>query len=105
MRRTERPGAECGVRRTPLTAMLRHPAYTSLLFTGICPLQRSTSPTTRFYYSSPSPRSHASLTDTRIHILSDLHLAFAPFAPPAVEADVVVLAGDTDVGLNGVKWA
>jgi ribonuclease Z len=31
----------------------------------------------------------------RLHVLSDLHLEFAPFEPPAVEADVVVLAGDT----------
>jgi hypothetical protein len=41
----------------------------------------------------------------RLHILSDLHLEFAPFAPPAVEADAVVLAGDVSTGRNGLKWA
>jgi Icc-related predicted phosphoesterase len=41
----------------------------------------------------------------RIHILSDLHLEFAPFHPPAVEADVIILAGDTHVGVRGVQWA
>src|ERR1019366_10634850 len=41
----------------------------------------------------------------RLHILSDLHLEFEPFAPPAVEADVVILAGDVSTGRNGLKWA
>ncbi len=41
----------------------------------------------------------------RIHILSDLHLEFAPFFPSPVDADVVVLAGDTHTGRNGIKWA
>ena len=41
----------------------------------------------------------------RLHILSDLHLEFAPFTPPAVEADVVILAGDVGTGRNGLKWA
>jgi predicted phosphodiesterase len=41
----------------------------------------------------------------RLHILSDLHLEFAPFAPPLVEADAVVLAGDIHIGRNGLKWA
>lgn len=40
----------------------------------------------------------------RIHILSDLHLEFAPFQPWKVEADVIVLAGDIHTGLNGIKW-
>jgi Icc-related predicted phosphoesterase len=40
-----------------------------------------------------------------IHILSDLHLEFAPYHPPAVEADVIILAGDTHLGVRGVKWA
>jgi len=40
----------------------------------------------------------------RLHILSDLHLEFAPFEMPVVDADVVVLAGDVDVGHNGLKW-
>ena len=34
----------------------------------------------------------------RLHILSDLHLEFEPFTPPAVEADVVILAGDVGTG-------
>ncbi len=41
----------------------------------------------------------------RIHVLSDLHLEFGPFAPPRVEAEVVVLAGDIDRGRRGVRWA
>jgi hypothetical protein len=34
-----------------------------------------------------------------------VHLEFAPYTPPAVSTDVVVLAGDIDVGCNGVAWA
>jgi len=41
----------------------------------------------------------------RLHILSDLHLEIGAFEPPKVDADVVVLAGDIHVGLEGVKWA
>lgn len=41
----------------------------------------------------------------RIRVLSDLHLEVAPFDPPAVAADVVVLAGDIDNGAAGVEWA
>ncbi len=41
----------------------------------------------------------------RLHILSDLHLEFEPFTPPAVESDAVILAGDVSTGRNGVKWA
>lgn len=41
----------------------------------------------------------------RLHVLSDLHLKYAPFAVPAVDADVVVLAGDIDRGVRGVRWA
>ena len=41
----------------------------------------------------------------RIHILSDLHLEFAPFDPPETNADVVLLAGDIHTGLHGVEWA
>jgi Icc-related predicted phosphoesterase len=40
----------------------------------------------------------------RIHILSDLHLEFAPFQRNNVDADVVVLAGDVHTGKNGIKW-
>jgi 3',5'-cyclic AMP phosphodiesterase CpdA len=41
----------------------------------------------------------------RIRVLSDLHLEAEPFEPPAVPADVVVLAGDIDNGAAGVEWA
>jgi Icc-related predicted phosphoesterase len=40
----------------------------------------------------------------RLHILSDLHLEFASFTPSAVDADVVILAGDVHVGHAGLKW-
>jgi predicted phosphodiesterase len=42
---------------------------------------------------------------TRIRILSDLHLEFSAWEPPKVPADVVVLAGDIDVGTAGLEWA
>ena len=41
----------------------------------------------------------------RIHVLSDLHLEFAPFVPPDVGADVIVLAGDIWLKDRGVRWA
>jgi predicted phosphodiesterase len=41
----------------------------------------------------------------RLHVLSDLHLERAPFAPPTIDADVVVLAGDLHPGVRGVAWA
>lgn len=41
----------------------------------------------------------------RLHILSDLHVEFDDFVPPETSADVVVLAGDTHVGLKGIEWA
>jgi Icc-related predicted phosphoesterase len=41
----------------------------------------------------------------KLHVLSDLHLEFADFAPPATGADVVVLAGDIGVGMAGLEWA
>lgn len=41
----------------------------------------------------------------RLHILSDLHLEFADWTPPAVDADLVILAGDVHVGVAGVAWA
>ena len=41
----------------------------------------------------------------KLHVLSDLHLEYAPFTPPAVDADVVVLAGDTAPGVAGIEWA
>ena len=41
----------------------------------------------------------------KIHVLSDLHCEFAPFDPPETDADVVVLAGDTNTGTRGVELA
>jgi 3',5'-cyclic AMP phosphodiesterase CpdA len=41
----------------------------------------------------------------RLYVLSDLHLEREGFAPPPVDADVVVLAGDISVGTRGVQWA
>ena len=40
----------------------------------------------------------------RVHVLSDLHVEFAPFQPNNVDADVIVLAGDIHTGKNGIKW-
>lgn len=41
----------------------------------------------------------------RVHVLSDLHIEFGDFDFPEIEADVVILAGDTHTKLNGLKWA
>jgi hypothetical protein len=38
-------------------------------------------------------------------ILSDLHLEFHDFSPQTVHADIVILAGDLDIGIRGVVWA
>jgi predicted phosphodiesterase len=42
----------------------------------------------------------------KLHVLSDLHLEYRrPSELPRTDADVVVLAGDIDVGTDGVRWA
>ena len=41
----------------------------------------------------------------KLHILNDLHIEFEDFAPPATDADVMILAGDIGVGVDGVRWA
>ncbi len=41
----------------------------------------------------------------KLHILSDLHLEFSDFQPPATDADMVVLAGDIGQGTKGIYWA
>lgn len=41
----------------------------------------------------------------KIYAWSDLHNEFSLFAPPLIAADVVVLAGDIDIGDRGVRWA
>ena len=40
----------------------------------------------------------------KIHILCDLHIEFSDFVPPAVGADVVILAGDVHVMELGLEW-
>ncbi len=41
----------------------------------------------------------------KLHILNDLHIEFEDFAPPATDADVVILSGDVGVGMGGLHWA
>jgi len=44
----------------------------------------------------------------KLYVLSDLHLEFASFTPDpeaADAADVIVLAGDIQVGVEGIVWA
>lgn len=44
----------------------------------------------------------------RIRYLSDLHLEFTGYLPntlPSIGEDVVVLAGDIGLGVNGIAWA
>lgn len=36
----------------------------------------------------------------RIYPLSDLHNEFSPFTPGVTDADVVILAGDIDLGVR-----
>ena len=40
----------------------------------------------------------------RLHLLADLHLEFGGIDIPTTDADVVVLAGDVDIGARGLKW-
>jgi hypothetical protein len=40
-----------------------------------------------------------------LHILNDLHIEFEDFDPPATDAEVVILAGDIGVGVEGLRWA
>jgi predicted phosphodiesterase len=41
----------------------------------------------------------------RLQVLSDLHVEFAPFEPAPLDADAIVLAGDTALGTKGVDLA
>ena len=41
----------------------------------------------------------------KISLLSDVHLEFEDFNPPKLDVDVVILAGDIHVGLEGIEWA
>ena len=40
----------------------------------------------------------------QLHVLSDLHLEFAPVSVPRPKADGVVLAGDIATGEDGILW-
>lgn len=40
----------------------------------------------------------------KLHILNDLHVELEDFDSPATDADVVVLAGDIGVGMEGLIW-
>jgi predicted phosphodiesterase len=54
--------------------------------------------------NKPSMESKQSSKPLRLHILSDLHLEFRPLTIPKPAADVIILAGDIDVGRNGLEW-
>lgn len=41
----------------------------------------------------------------KILVYSDLHLEFEAFEPPALDVDLVVLAGDIGKGVKAVEWA
>lgn len=41
----------------------------------------------------------------KIHVLSDLHIEFGDFDPPETDADMVLLAGDTQPLARGIAWA
>ncbi len=41
----------------------------------------------------------------KLQILSDIHVEFEAFAPPAVDADIVILAGDVHTKDRGLLWA
>jgi predicted phosphodiesterase len=41
----------------------------------------------------------------KLHIFSDTHAGFRPFDPPETGADVLVLPGDIDVGVDGIALA
>ena len=41
----------------------------------------------------------------KILLLSDLHIEFEDFRPRPTEAEVIVLAGDIGVGMQGLHWA
>jgi len=41
----------------------------------------------------------------KLHILNEFHIEFAEFESLVTDADVVALAGDIGVGLEGLYWA
>lgn len=40
----------------------------------------------------------------KLHILNDLHIEFEDFDPSVTDADIIVLAGDVGVGMEGLDW-
>lgn len=41
----------------------------------------------------------------KLQVMSDLHVEFGPVDVPPTPADVLVLAGDIDLGLKGLGFA
>lgn len=41
----------------------------------------------------------------KLGVMSDLHLSMAPFAPPPIDADLIVLAGDITRPDGAIPWA
>lgn len=42
----------------------------------------------------------------KIQLYSDLHIEFiGHYTIPKLDSDLIVLAGDIDVGMNGIEWA
>ncbi len=48
---------------------------------------------------------NSATSGVRLAFFSDLHLEFGAFEPPALDADIVVLAGDIAPKLNGLRFA
>ncbi len=40
----------------------------------------------------------------KLHILNDLHVEFGDFTVPETDADVIIMAGDIGVGMQGLAW-
>ena len=40
----------------------------------------------------------------KLHILNDLHIEFGEFKIPETDADVIIMAGDIGVGMQGLAW-
>lgn len=61
---------------------------------------------TRILTGNPTPETRKALEGVtmRLHVLADLHREFGAIDIPITDADVVVLAGDIDVGTKAVAW-
>lgn len=60
---------------------------------------------TAHYHQGQDLISYEHDKEMKLHILNDLHIEFEDFTPPATDADVVILAGDIGVGVEGLRWA